>query len=394
MKFGGSSLADDESLRQVAKIIVERAKEQAVVVVVSAMGDTTNRLVERAKNLTSQSNARELDMLLTSGERQAMALLALTIGGLGHSARSLTGSQCGIITDHRHGKAQIVEVRPFRILDEIAEGHIVIVGGFQGVSYKREVTTLGRGGSDTTAVALAAALNADCEIYSDVDGIYTSDPRSLPESQRLDELSFQEAHAMSRAGAKVLHAQAIRLAQEKDIAIYTRRSAGGGGQTVIRKSQKTTQGTTAVVCDPDVSLLRLTLADKDDTSSFEQCSEVGSELGLLYFHVDHQEMSGILSLSTRDDSSAVFSALGTLGLNLGERLDSIESRGDLALISCIGTGLEEQAGLMHRALGQLKDQDIDVVKMMTDGLSIAFLINASMHKQATAILHKLCIQTP
>src|SRR5690606_36653798 len=155
-------------------------------------------------------------------ERQSMAILAMAIQSLGHPAISLTGSQAGIITTHRHGRARIVEVRPLRVQDELAAGQVVVVGGFQGVSYKREVTTLGRGGSDTTAVALAAALGADCEIYSDVDGVYSSDPRQVDGVHRLEEISFEEMRALSRAGAKVLHAQAVQLAEDADISIFVR----------------------------------------------------------------------------------------------------------------------------------------------------------------------------
>ena len=206
MKFGGSSVADLERLRHVARRVVERAAQQPVVVVVSAMGKTTDALLTQARALADPPPARELDMLLTTGEREAMTLLAIAIQSLGRRAISLTGSQCGIITDHQHGRARIMEVRPFRIDDELAAGNIVIVGGFQGVSYKREVTTLGRGGSDTTAVALAAALAADCEIYSDVDGVYSADPSEVPDARRIPEISYETMQALARAGARVLHA--------------------------------------------------------------------------------------------------------------------------------------------------------------------------------------------
>ncbi len=234
LKFGGSSLADLDKVRAVARVVARRAARQPVVVVVSAMGATTRELLARAEALTDTPTPRELDMLLSTGERASMALVALAIGAQGAAVVSLTGSQCGIITDHRHGNARVLEVRPYRVLDELADGRVVVVGGFSGVSYRRDVTTIGRGGSDTTAVALAAALGADCEIYSDVDGVYSADPSSVPDARRLDAIDADTMLALSRAGARVLHAQAVALAAERGIAIYARRADRRGGQTEIR----------------------------------------------------------------------------------------------------------------------------------------------------------------
>src|ERR671918_1194690 len=202
-----------------------RTREQGhdVVVVVSAMGDTTDELLTMAKQVSPNPERRELDMLLTAGERISMALLSIAIRDLGGDAISFTGSQSGIITNDRHVDARIIEVRPFRVQDELARGRIVIVAGFQGVSYRREVTTLGRGGSDTTAVAMAAALGAEwCEICSDVDGVYTADPRTVPSARRIGVLSYEETQELAEAGAKVLNAQAVEFAKAAGIAIYAR----------------------------------------------------------------------------------------------------------------------------------------------------------------------------
>src|SRR5688572_1056882 len=223
-KYGGSSVADVKRLRQVAERIM-RTREQGhdVVVVVSAMGDTTDDLLDMAKKVSPNPERRELDMLLTAGERISMALLSIAIRDLGGDAISFTGSQSGIITNDRHVDARIIEVRPFRVQDELARGKIVVIAGFQGVSYRREVTTLGRGGSDTTAVAMAAALNAEyCEICSDVDGVYSADPRVVPDARRIGTLSYEETQELAEAGAKVLNAQAVEFAKDKGIAIYAR----------------------------------------------------------------------------------------------------------------------------------------------------------------------------
>jgi aspartate kinase len=234
-KFGGSSVADVEKVRKVAeRVAVARREGRRVCVVVSAMGKTTDELLALAKKVSESPARRELDMLLTAGERISMALLAMALEDLGVPAVSFTGSQAGILTDDRHASARIVEVRPVRVWEELDRGRVVIVAGFQGVSPRKEVTTLGRGGSDTTAVALAASLGADCEIYSDVDGVYTADPRVVTSPRRLDEISYEEMQELARAGAKVLNADAVQFARERGIAIHARATAGSAAETVVR----------------------------------------------------------------------------------------------------------------------------------------------------------------
>ncbi len=241
-KYGGSSLATPEHIKAVAEHVV-RTKERGhdVVVVVSAMGETTDMLIGLANAVSSNPSRRELDMLLSVGERISMSLMSMAVEHLGYEAISFTGSQCGIMTNDRHFDARIVEVRPFRVQDELARGRIVIVAGYQGTSYRREVTTLGRGGSDITAVALAAALDAEaCEIYSDVDGVYSADPRTVEGARHLDELGYPEMEALARSGAKVLNAQAVRIAREHGIAIYARATGDPEGRhTVVRKDAPT-----------------------------------------------------------------------------------------------------------------------------------------------------------
>ncbi|MGH9888864.1 MAG: aspartate kinase, partial [bacterium] len=220
-KYGGSSVADAERIKLVAKRIARtRAAGKKVVVVVSAMGKTTNQLIEKARSISASPSRRELDMLLTCGEREAMSLLSMACAEEGIEAISFTGSQAGILTNDRHSGARIVEVRPFRVEDELDRGKVVIVAGFQGVSYKREITTLGRGGSDTTAVALAGALRADyCEICSDVDGVYTADPRVVDAATLLGSISHDEMLELAAQGAKVLHDAAVEFARKSGIAL-------------------------------------------------------------------------------------------------------------------------------------------------------------------------------
>lgn len=255
-KYGGSSVAGPEKIRVVAERIMRtRAAGHAVCVVVSAMGDTTDDLLASAKRLSPNPARRELDMLLSAGERISMALLSIAIRELGGDAISFTGSQSGIITNDRHSDARIIEVRPFRVQDELARGKIVVVAGYQGVSYKKEVTTLGRGGSDTTAVAMAAALGAQwCEICSDVDGVYSADPRVVPAARRIGELAYEEMQEMAEGGARVLNAQAVEFAKEKNIAIYARATrqapptnAGDLDGTVVRRFAPRQPGSVAAV---------------------------------------------------------------------------------------------------------------------------------------------------
>ncbi|HEV7502816.1 MAG TPA: aspartate kinase, partial [Vicinamibacteria bacterium] len=259
-KYGGSSVADVQKMQKVAdRIAATKAAGKDVVVVVSAMGDTTDDLLGLAKQVCESPARRELDMLLSAGERISMALLSMALNARGVPAVSFTGSQSGIVTNDAHTNARIVEVRPFRVQDELAKGRVVIVAGYQGVSYRRDITTLGRGGSDTTAVALAAALDADCEIYSDVEGVYTADPRVVPEARRLAELSYEEMQELAESGAKVLNAQAVEFAKESGIAIYAR-ATRGGAETVVRKSPPRAPGRVVGVAS-ETGLVSLTTAD-------------------------------------------------------------------------------------------------------------------------------------
>src|SRR5687767_15225464 len=271
-KYGGSSVADVARIRQVAeRVMATRRAGFDVAVVVSAMGDTTDELLALAKKVSPNPDRRELDMLLSAGERISMALLSMAIRELGGDAISFTGSQSGIITNDRHVDARIVEVRPYRVQDELARGRVVVIAGYQGVSYKKEVTTLGRGGSDTTAVAMAAALGAEwCEICSDVDGVYSADPRVVPAARRIDALTYEETQELAEAGAKVLNAQAVEFAKEKGIAIYARATQGPApgsdppsDGTVVRKSPPRMPGTiVGVASEQDVLVLQAS-ADAD-----------------------------------------------------------------------------------------------------------------------------------
>jgi aspartate kinase len=385
MKFGGSSVADLEHIRRVASVVDTRARSRPVVVVVSAMGGTTDDLVQRARALSENPAPRELDMLLTTGERTSMALLAIALHDLGRPAISLTGSQCGIITDHRHGRARIVEVRPFRIGDELAEGHVVIVGGFAGVSYKREVTTLGRGGSDTTAVALAAALGADCEIYSDVDGIYTGDPRSIAEPRRLSEISFETMRAMARAGAKVLHAEAVRLAEAADIRVFARAADGSPGQTVVTRSAPE-RPVTSVARDSDVRMLTAEGEHPDGLAAF---ASLAAELGLRDVEARREDTGwrahALISQTHDPRPEQTLDRLRSSVENEGAGRLTVHPR--RALVSVIGAGLESRADVMGLAIAALRSRGLSVDAIVTDTHTIGFLVAADDALPAERALH-------
>ncbi|MDN5985418.1 MAG: aspartate kinase, partial [Propionibacterium sp.] len=236
-KYGGSSVADAESIKRVARKIA-RAKQRgdAVTVVISAMGDTTDELMDLAYQVSPQPQTRELDMLLTTGERQSAALLAMALNDLGVKARSYTGSQAGVITTERHGDARIVTITPGRIEKSLAQGNVTIVAGFQGVSQDtKDVTTLGRGASDTTAIALAAVLGAKyCEIYTDLDGVFTADPRIVPTAKRIPEITYEEMMEMAAAGTKVLHLRAVEYARREGIAVHVRSSFSDNPGTWVK----------------------------------------------------------------------------------------------------------------------------------------------------------------
>jgi aspartate kinase len=274
-KYGGSSVADIQKLRSVADQVVQTKNQgHDVVVVVSAMGKTTDNLLSLAReaalppdvavangSAAPEPPKRELDMLLTTGERVSMSLLSIAIQARGHDAVSFTGSQSGIITNDRHFDARIIEVRPHRIEDELSRGRIVIIAGYQGMSYKREITTLGRGGSDTTAVAMAAALGAErCEIYSDVDGVYSADPRVVPDARHLPELDYETMQEMAESGAKVLNAQAVEWARRNKVAIHARRTgdamkAAPTRETVVSESAPSDELKRAVVVQKSLALI-------------------------------------------------------------------------------------------------------------------------------------------
>ena len=377
-KYGGSSVADPDRLKKIAHLIAEvKRRDTDIAVVVSAMGKTTDELVMMARYLAPKPPRREMDMLLSTGERITMALLCMALHELDLDAVSLTGSQAGIITNDRHNDAQVIEVRPFRVQDEMAKGKIVIIGGFQGVSYKRDITTLGRGGSDTTAVALAAALDAErCEIYSDVDGVYSADPSTVTESRHLPEISYPAMQEMSMAGAKVLNAAAVQFAKEKKIAVYARSTFDPGRETIIRRlSPGTIFGVQAVVSEKKIERVRL--QGPNAVARFRQAVEF-----LENEQIPIKEVNTAQSAHTANQSSASF-VISTQNIYGWEQIKSalinkigsgIEFDTDLAALSLIGEGLNRHNLTLLETLDLLAKNEIPVLGITTTSFRISLLV--------------------
>ena len=390
-KYGGSSVADVQKLQYVAERVMRTEKQgHHVVVVVSAMGDTTDELLAMAKQVSPNPDRRELDMLLSAGERVSMALLSLAIRERGGDAISFTGSQSGIITNDRHVDARIIEVRPFRVQDELARGKIVVVAGYQGVSYKREITTLGRGGSDTTAVAMAAALNAEyCEICSDVDGVYSADPRIVTGARRIATLSYQETQEMAEAGAKVLNAQAVEFAKEKGIAIYARatHSPAPGADpssdgTVIRRDPPRMPGTVVgVASERDILILEATEAASDVLTLLEARGVAGKQL-----HVFDDRTTVVISRENLHDEERL---RDDLQKRLGARVRLIDG---LAAVSVVGAGINATYTNVRTGAATLDASGILAAGTATSSFRITWLVPRERVKEAVTALHERFIE--
>jgi len=389
-KYGGSSMADVDKIKKIAGMIAAVKKAgYDVVAVVSAMGKTTNQLIESAKSLSPNPDKRELDMLLSTGERISMALLCIALNELGIKAISLTGSQSGIITNDRYNDARVIEVRPFRVQDELAKGQVVVIGGFQGVSYKRDITTLGRGGSDTSAVAMAAALNAErCEIYSDVDGVYTADPNLIKDARHLPELSFQQLQEMSEAGAKVLNAQAVQFAKESKIAIYARSTFQPGKETIIREAQPT--GKTSVigiVHETDIVRIIYRGGSIKEILNFLDRNNVSvKELNILQGKLNEESrMSFVISKNNIHSWEKLKEELELLFQ------DNISIDDSLGAVSLIGEGFSRDNRIISETLDVLSENNIDIYSLTTTSFRVSLLIKKEFIERVAAVLHKYWI---
>ncbi len=379
MKFGGSSVADTTRLRQVAEIVVRRQQaDNRVVVVVSAMGKTTDALIAQAREVSANPQQRELDMLVTAGERISMALLSMAIQELGGDAISFTGSQSGIITEPTHQGARILEVRPFRLIEALEKGYIVIVAGYQGVSTTKEITTLGRGGSDTTAVALAAALGADsCEIYSDVDGVYTGDPHICPQAQLLREIPYEVMQTMALAGAKVLNADAVEFAKKAGITILARKTGDSSGRETKVHNTAMGSGATAIVLAEKVSQIN---GNGNLPDLLAEINKAGGRVMVLY---------------QRETFDLLVDRTGIPGGDAGRVAQLAKAAGfsanEVAVVTVVGSGLGARPSLLEKVEVTLSEIDIPILAVFANDLALSIVIEPTYATGAVRALHQALI---
>ncbi|MER5401224.1 aspartate kinase [Streptomyces sp. NPDC002599] len=404
-KYGGSSVADAEGIKRVAKRIVEAKKNgHQVVVVVSAMGDTTDELIDLAEQVSPMPSGREFDMLLTAGERISMALLAMAIKNLGHSAQSFTGSQAGVITDSVHNKARIIDVTPGRIRTALDEGNIAIVAGFQGVSQdKKDITTLGRGGSDTTAVALAAALDAEvCEIYTDVDGVFTADPRVVKKAKKIDWIAFEDMLELAASGSKVLLHRCVEYARRYDIPIHVRSSFSGlqgtwvSSAPLVRKTQqqgdqKVEQAIISGVAH-DTSEAKVTVVGVPDkpgeaAAIFRAIANAEINIDMIVQNVS-AATTGLTDISFtlpktegRKAIDALEKAKGVIGF------ESLRYDDQIGKISLVGAGMKTNPGVTAGFFEALTDAGVNIELISTSEIRISVVTRADDVNEAVRAVH-------
>jgi aspartate kinase len=393
-KYGGSSVADAQKLKRVAeRVMLTRASGHDVVVVVSAMGDTTDNLLALAKTISPNPDRRELDMLLSAGERISMALLSMAIRELGGDAISFTGSQSGIITNDRHVDARIIEVRPYRVEDELARGKIVVVAGYQGVSYRKEITTLGRGGSDTTAVAMAAALGAEwCEICSDVDGIYTADPRIVSQARRIPALSYEESQELAESGAKVLNAQAVEFAKEKGISIYARATASplpgddpSADGTVVRKFGPRSPGSViGIASEKEVLMIQSRDVDRLLTV-LDDFGVPGKQLHVSGTGSEQDGLTMVVSKENLHQAAKLQIALKTIPVRWND---------SAAAVSIIGAGITASNQKVLRGSKALRELDVSCFGIATSSFRVTWLVDRTKVDEVVRLFHPMFIEGP
>ena len=396
-KYGGSSVADAASVRRVAQRIVDTVKGgEDVVVVVSAMGDTTDELIELAEEVSPNPPAREMDMLLTAGERISMAVLAMAIADLGYQARSYTGSQAGVITTASHGAAKIIDVTPGRISDAIADGAIPIVAGFQGVSQDtKDVTTLGRGGSDTTAVALAAALNADrCEIYTDVDGIFSADPRIAPKARQVPVITYEEMLELAANGAKVLHLRCVEFARRSGMPLRVRSSFSDSIGTLVTSSEEV-EG--AAVEAPiisgvthDLGEAKITIAGVRDEPGraaevFEVLAHADVNLDMIVQNVSAAGITDITFTLPMSDGDTAMRVLRENKDAIG--YETIHYDDKVGKVSLVGAAMRSHPGVSATTFRALADAGINVEMISTSEIRISVVTRAEDVTRAVQALH-------
>ncbi len=399
-KYGGTSVGDTDRIRGVAdRIVRARERGQDVVVVVSAMGETTDDLLDKASDITPVPEPRELDMLLTAGERIAMSLLAIAVNARGCRAASYTGSQAGIITDTQHGKARIVEIRPTRIKESLDAGNVVILAGFQGLSTEYDITTLGRGGSDTTAVAMAAALGADvCEIYTDVDGVFTADPRTHPGARRIDHISYEEMLELAAAGARVLQLRCVEYARRHGVRIHVRNSLGEQPGTWVSEGGEGEEGSTGMLESAlirgvalDVEEAKVTLNEVPDrpgiaAAIFKAVAAEGIHVDMIVQNVSHDGRTDLSFTIPRADLHRLDAVLEGIVTDVGAL--RYETDDAIAKLSLVGAGIKSNPGVAADMFDALAAEGINIDMISTSSIRISCVIRAGDADRAVRAVHQ------
>jgi aspartate kinase len=403
-KFGGSSVADAGSIKRVARRIVDTKKAgNQVVVVVSAMGDTTDELTDLAEQVSPMPPARELDMLLTAGERISMALLAMAISDLGAQARSYTGSQAGLITDSAHGSARIIDVSPGRIQEALSQGAIPIVAGFQGVAQDtKDITTLGRGGSDTTAVALAAALNAHvCEIYTDVDGVFSTDPRSVPNASRVPYITYEEMLELAAVGAKVLHLRCVEYARRFDVAIHVRSSFSTNDGTWVMSpaaiaaavaegnamEQPIISGVAADLNDAKVTVVGVPDKPGEAAAIFRTLADSNINVDMIVQNVSAAATgrTDVTFTCPQGTAQRAMQALSDRREDIGFETLTVDDQ--IAKVSLVGAGMRSHPGVSATFFQALADAGVNVEMISTSEIRISVVTRVEEAQQAVQAVH-------
>jgi aspartate kinase len=391
-KYGGTSVGDAERIRRVAERVVAAADAgQQVCVVVSAMGHTTDELVNLASQISAAPHKRELDMLLTAGERISMALLSMAIMELGRDAISFTGSQAGIVTDTSHGKARILDVRARRVLDALEEGRIAIVAGYQGVSTAFDVTTLGRGGSDTTAVALAAALHADvCEIYTDVDGVFTADPRIVPEARKLHAVSYEEMLELSACGAKVLMLRSVEYARNYGVMLHVRSTFSNAEGTWIREEDVRMEKAIISGIAHDTSEAKVTILGVPDRPGvaarvFRPLADNGVNIDMIVQSSSEKGRTDISFTLPKEDLGRSESLLRDAAAAVGA--DRVDTDSGIGKVSLVGAGMKTHPGVAADMFDALSEAGINMEIISTSSIRISCVVDAADVERAVRVIH-------
>ena len=391
-KFGGTSVADTSSLKIVAERIIDRKKEgYEVVVVPSAMGSSTDELIDLANELSEKPTPREMDMLLSAGERITMSLLSMHLNSLGHSSFSLTGSQAGIITTSRHGKAEIEEISGERVREGIERGDIVIVAGFQGFNRDtREITTLGRGGSDATAVALAAALGAEkCEIFTDVEGVFTADPRIINSAKLIDEITYDEMLEMSSSGAGVLMARSVEFGRRYNVPIIVKSTFTNNKGTVVKEKTMEEAIVSGVTHnDKEVKFTLFGVPDQPGIAGtvFGSLSEIGINVDMIVQNVSKESITDISFTAPTEQQKDVEDALKNISKQLDAKGYDVDE--NIARISIIGAGMKSESGVASKMFKTLGDNKINISMISTSPIRVSCVISSNDIEKALNVLHE------